>query len=284
MEMSMAYDAFELTIEDRVAHLRLSRPGIYNRLDRTFWSEFPAAVRGIDDRAAARAIVFSADGRHFSAGMDLAILEGLDKKLSAGEAGRRAENVRRWILALQAACSVLEEIRIPVLAAVQGGCIGAGLDMVCACDMRFCTRDAFFVIQETRLGITADLGTLQRLPHLIPQGLAHELAYTGRRLHADEALSAGLVNRVFDTPGQMLEEVLEVARRIAQQSPLAVTGCKEMLNYARDHSVADSLNHMATWQGGMLRATDLREAFAAKREKRPPTFGDLWPATPPMDP
>ncbi len=166
---------------------------------------------------------------------------------------------------------------MPVLAAVQGGCVGGGVDMISACDVRYCSEDAFFCIQEINIGMTADVGTFPRLAHLIPQGLVRELAYTGRRLHAEEALAAGLVNRVFASHDELVDGVMEVAREIAARSPLAVWGSKEMLNYARDHSIADGLDYIATWQTGMFQPTDMMEAFAAKSEKREPRYQDLLP-------
>jgi len=149
--------------------------------------------------------------------------------------------------------------------------------LVSATDMRYCTEDAFFCIQEINIGMTADVGTLQRLPHLIPAGLVKELAYTGRRLLADEALSSGLVNAVFSSQEKMLEKVMEIAAEIATKSPLAVHGTKEMLTYTRDHSVDDALRYMAVWQSGMFYSNDLFEAAAANAEKRTPIFEDILP-------
>jgi enoyl-CoA hydratase len=177
--------------------------------------------------------------------------------------------------------SLFENVRMPTLAAIQGGCIGGGVDLVSACDMRYCTEEAFFSIEETKLAMTADMGTLQRLPHLISHGLTRELAYTGRRMYAEEAKQAGLVNQVFKDHDALLAGVMEIAAQIAARSPLAVTGCKEMLNYSRDHSVADSLKYMATWQSGMFQPqTDMLETFSAKMESREPQFDDLNPVEP----
>ena len=164
---------------------------------------------------------------------------------------------------------------MPVLAAVQGGCIGGGVDMISACDMRYCSED--FCIQEINIGMTADVGTFPRLPQLIPQGIVRELAYTGRRLAAHEALEMGLVNRVFPSHEALVAGVLAVAREIAERSPLAVWGSKEMLNYARDHSIADGLDYIATWQTGMFQPADMLESFAAKSESRKPAYPDLLP-------
>jgi enoyl-CoA hydratase len=195
----------------------------------------------------------------------------------SGEPSRVAENLRRVVLDLQDAFNVLEKVRMPVLAAIQGGCIGGGVDMISAADCRYCTADAFFTIKETDLGMTADVGTLQRLPHLIPQGMIRELAYTGRKLFSDEAKAIGLVNQVYPDHEALLQGVMDIARQIAERSPLAVHGCKEMINYTRDHSVADSLNYIATWQAGMFRQTDIMKAFAAKAQKVPGDYDNLYP-------
>ena len=154
------------------------------------------------------------------------------------------------------------------------------VDMVSACDSRYCTEDAFFTIKETQLGMTADLGTLQRLPHLIPQGLLRELAYTGRKFDAQEAKEIGLVNKVYPTQEAMLDNVMAIAVEIARQSPMAVAGCKEMINYSRDHSVAESLKYMATWQAGMFRPQDMMKCFAAKSQQADPVFDPLLPIKP----
>jgi len=176
---------------------------------------------------------------------------------------------------LQDSFTAFEQARMPVLAAVQGGCIGGAVDMVTAADLRYCTEDAFFCIQEINLGMTADVGTLQRLPKLIPEGIAREYAYTGARMPASEALQYGLVNRVYADHAALLEGVMGVARQIATRSPLAIWGTKEMVNYTRDHSVADSLRYMAGWQSGMFQPGDMVEEMVAKGERRDPSFEEL---------
>lgn len=272
----MSHECFTVEIRDHVAHLTLCRPAELNSMNRAFWKELPEIVRRLDDSAAARAIVLSSTGRHFTAGMDLSVFSS-GPDLSDKETGRVRANLMKTVLLLQETFSCLDKARMPVLAAVQGGCIGGGVDMVSACDMRFASRDAFFCIQEINIGMTADVGTFPRLAYLMPQGLVRELAYTGRRLQADQAAACGFVNALFDTHEQLLDAVTGIAVDIAKRSPLAVWGSKEMLNYGRDHSIDDALRHIAVWQTGMFQPADMREAFAAKTEKRDPDFDDLLP-------
>jgi enoyl-CoA hydratase/carnithine racemase len=268
-------ESLNVTIENTVAHIQLCRPEALNSMNPAFWQELPVVVKAIDQAAAARVIVISSTGKHFCAGMDLAVF-GNGGLGTDSELGRKHESMRRKVLQLQEIFTDLEKIRQPVLAAIQGGCIGGAVDMVSACDSRYCTEEAFFQVAETNIGMTADLGTLQRLPKLMPEGLARELVYTGRRLTAEEAKACGLVNEVYKSHEAMIEGVLAVAAQIAQHSPLAISGCKEMMNYARDHAVADSLNYMAAWQSGMFQPQhDMMEAFTAKAEKRDPVFEEL---------
>lgn len=278
----MSYQTFTLSVENHVAHLQLSRPEQRNSMNRAFWKEFPEAIRELDVAAETRVLVITSTGKHFCAGMDLEVFTQPDPQMFSGEAGRRAEAIRRLVTQLQACFNVLEEVRFPVISAIQGGCIGGALDLVCATDMRYCTEDAYFTVKETELGMTADLGTLQRLPRLIPQGLARELAYTARKLLSAETFAAGLVNKVYADQDTMLTDVMAIAQQIAAQSPLAVTGCKQMMNYARDHSVADSLSYMATWQAGMFQPNDMMQTFTAKMSGKAPDFEGLRPITLPL--
>ena len=272
---------FELDLVDGVAHLRLSRPEELNSMVREFWVELPRIVRQLDARGDVRALVISSTGRHFSAGMDLGVFTDGESALAGGsaeEVGRTRARLRQTALMLQDSFTALERARMPVLTAIQGGCIGGAVDMVCAADMRYASADAFFVIQEINIGMTADVGTLQRLPKLIPDGVVRELAYTGRRMSAARAREVGLVNEVFDTHEELLAGVEVIAREIAARSPLAVWGSKEMLVYSRDHSVADGLDHVATWQTGMFQSADMIEALTARAEGREPKFPDLLPS------
>jgi enoyl-CoA hydratase/carnithine racemase len=277
----MSYKALKVEIADKIAHIQLNRPDAYNSMNLDFWKELPTVVQEISDAASARVIVLSSTGKHFCAGMDLSVFTDGSAIKNDVEPGRRHLDLRNSVLQLQDVFNRFENARMPVLAAVQGGCIGGAVDMVSACDSRYCTEESFFSIEETKLGMTADLGTMQRLPHLIPQGLMRELAYTGRRMYAAEAKEFGLVNKVYSDQNAMLEGVMEIAGQIAARSPLAVTGAKEMINYSRDHNMADSLNAMSLWQSGMYQPqVDMMETFAAKMEKREPKFDDLCPIEP----
>ena len=272
----MSYECFDVSISDKVAHLRLSRGEAYNTMVPSFWRELPEIVNEISDAGTARAIVLSSTGRHFCAGMDLSVLGGGSiEGTGSTEAGRKHSQLRMQALHLQETFTCLERARMPVLAAIQGGCIGGGVDLVSACDMRYATADAFFCIQEINIGMTADVGTLQRLPKIIPEGIARQLAYTGERMSADRAREVGLVNEVFETHDDLVDGVLEIAAEIASKSPLAIWGTKEMINFTRDHTVADSLNYIATWQAGMFQPKDMAETFRAKMDKDDPQFDDL---------
>jgi len=279
----MSYRCFNVEIADKVAHVQFKRGEALNTMVPEFWRELPAIVKDIDGNAKARVIVISSTGKHFTAGMDLSVFttaqSGISTDASARpERGRAGEDMRRRVLEVQEPFNTLDRARIPVLAAIQGGCVGGGVDMVSACDCRYATEDAFFVIQEINIGMTADVGTFPRLCHLMPQGWVRELAYSGRRLPARKALELGLVNAVFPDQATMLDHVFGVAKDIASKSPLAVHGSKVMIGYARDHSVSEGLDYIATWQAGMYNPeTDMAEAFKAKMEKREPEFADLLP-------
>ena len=269
---------FELEVEAKVAQVRLCRPDELNTMVPEFWRELPELIQRLSDDGGVRAVVLSSTGKHFSAGMDLSVFTGGGLG-EAGEAGRHNANRHLMVRRLQDSFTALERARMPILAAIQGGCIGGAIDMVTACDMRYATEDAFFVVQETNIGMTADVGTLQRLPKLVPDGIVRELVYTGRRMPAARAAQVGLVNQVFPDQAAMLAGVNQIAIEIAAQSPLAIWGSKEALLYARDHTVADSLGQIAFWQTGAFQPADMTEAFTAKAEKRPAVYDDL-PAAP----
>jgi enoyl-CoA hydratase len=268
--------SFSLTISNAIAHITLSRPEAFNAMNRPFWNELPALVNDINDNAKARVIVISSTGKHFTSGMDISVFtDGDGVSAQGGDRYARAEAFRDFVKVLQGSFSCLDDARMPVIAAIQGGCVGAGVDMTSACDIRFATADAFFQIAEINIGMTADVGTFPRLCKLIPDGWVRELAYSGRRLPAAKAKEIGLVNEVFETQEAMMEHVMALAAEIAEKSPLAVAGSKQMIKYARDHNTADSLDHIATWQAGMFSPEHIMEAFAAKTQKRAAVFPDL---------
>ena len=275
----MTYSCFEYELKDQVAHVSMCRGDDFNTMTKAFWSELPELIDKISDEGEARVIVLSAQGKHFCAGMDLANFQDDGDFLSADtkkvSQGRRSEAQFRVTRNLQYSISCLEKARVPVIAAIQGACIGGAVDLVTACDIRYAAKDAFFCIQEINIGMAADVGTLQRLPYLIPEGIVRELAYTGRRFSADEALKYGLINAVFDTHEAVIGHALSVAREIADKAPLAVTGIKEVLNYNRDHTVEESLNYTALWNSAMNFSDDMMEAFKSKTEKRDPDFQGL---------
>jgi enoyl-CoA hydratase len=271
------YECFDVTIADGIAHIELNRPDKFNSMIPSFWTELPQIVDDISAGAKARVIVVSSSGKHFCSGMDLAVFAGGDEKPDRRTTEQRKESMRLNIRDLQHTISCLDEARMPVLMAIQGGCIGGGVDLSSAADCRYITKDGFFCIQEINIGMTADVGTFPRLCHLLPQGILRELSYTGRRLLAHEAKALGLVNEIYDTHDEMLEAVMATAKEIASKSPLAVTGSKVMMNYARDHTIADGLDYIAIWQTGMFQPAEMGEAFMAKAEKRAADFPDLVP-------
>lgn len=277
----MSYTCFDVTIENRIAHLVLKRPEKRNSMIPEFWDELPEIVKDIDRNARARVIVISSTGPHFSAGLDLNAFVTGPKQIADDEESRKKAkrlygiNFYQNILRMQDAFNCLEECRIPVIAAIQGGVIGGGVDFVAACDMRYATQDAFITIMETNVAMTADAGTFPRLVKLIPEGIVRELAYTGRRMPASEAKAAGLVNQVFPDQKTMIEEVMKIATEIAGKAPLAVYGCKRMITYSRDHNTADSLDYIGIWNASMLQPEEMVEAVMAKGEKRPGNFVDL---------
>ena len=271
----MSYRCFDVDIADRVAHVRLSRPDELNTMTPEFWWELPDIVTSISDEASARVLVISSTGKHFSAGMDLSVFAALGAQ--GGEPGRAHARTRSHVRVLQWTFTALEKARVPVLAAVQGGAIGGAVDLVTACDLRYASADAFFCVQEVNLGMTADVGTLQRLGRLVGDGFAREMAYTGRRVPAARAYEAGLVQQVYADHDALVTGVLETAREIAAKSPLAIWGTKVAMNYARDHPVDDALEQVATWQAGMFQPADLTEAMTARAERREPRFPELLP-------
>jgi len=270
----MSYTCFDLTIEDNIAHIKLNRPEKRNAMNHAFWEELPTAVRKIDDEALARVIVISSTGPIFSAGIDITMLASVGGPPDKNRATYGAEfytTVKR----LQDSFTALEACRIPVIAAIQGGCIGGAVDLITACDMRYGTDDSYITIYEINVGMTADVGTFPRILNHLPEGIVRELAYTGRKMGASECEKRGLYNAVYDTQEAMLAGVMKTAKTIASKPPLAVYGCKHMITYGRDHSTQDALDYIGVWNMSMLLPNEMMEAMQAGAQKRAGNYADL---------
>ncbi|MBC3190472.1 crotonase/enoyl-CoA hydratase family protein [Pseudonocardia sp. C8] len=259
---------------DGVAQVRLDRPEAANALNAPMWSGLRDAMRELDADPSVRIVVISGNGRHFCSGIDVAMLGGLQETAADPSPGHGAEKLRRRILDLQDCLTAVERCRTPVIAAVHGVCLGAGLDLVAACDLRYATADASFVLKEVDMGLAADVGVLQRLPRIVGEGVTRELAYTCRPVSGTEAAALRLVNGVYDDAAALTDGVAALAAELAAKSPLAMRGTKYAITYARDHTVADSLDQIATWNSGALISADLQEAVTAYREKRPGVYRD----------
>ena len=242
------YSCFDLSVTNHIAQVTLSRGDELNTMNRSFWKELSHIMDEINRNSEVRVVIMSSTGKHFCAGMDLdAFSHGVDNipNDKKPDAARVGEAIYRSAKELQGYISSMEKIRVPVIVAIQGGCIGGAVDMVTACDIRLATAKAFFCIQEINIGMAADVGTLQRLPRLIPDSKMRELAYTGRRMYADEAKSSGLVSNTYDSQEDMLAAAKELAEQIASKSPIAIHGLKAVMNYSRDHTIEDSLESVS---------------------------------------
>lgn len=268
-------DALRITLADGIATVTLNRPDKANAMNGAMWQDIRAAMQWVDRTSGARVAIIEGEGKHFTSGIDLTLMMGLQAHIQDDCDGRSREKLRQLILDMQDTLSSIERCRKPVLAAIHGACVGGGVDLICCADMRYCAADAHFSIKEIDIGMVADVGTLQRLPKIVGhQGMVREMAFTGRRVDAAEALRIGLVNQVYDSREALQAGVREMAALIAAKSPLSVRGSKEMLNYSRDHSVADGLNHVATWNAAMLMSSDLMTAMVAHMGKQTPQFKD----------
>jgi enoyl-CoA hydratase len=264
---------FFLTVSDHIAHLVLNKPEAMNTMHPTFWRELDAVLTQLHQDGVARALVISSTGKHFSAGMALETFAGAITMDDQSPEGRAA--IFDMLGDMQATFTKLETLRMPVIAAIQGGCIGGAVDLVSACCIRYATAQTFFCIQEINIGMVADVGTLQRLPKLIPLAVVKELAYTGRRLSAERALQYGLVNAIYDTEEAMVDAALQCAAEIAAKPPVAIWGTKQAIHYARDHAVDDALKQMGWLQGAIWSNRHVMESVAAMKTKRAPDFPSL---------
>ncbi len=264
---------FDLKIDNQIAHLVLNRPQELNTMHMTFWRELDGVLHELHQGQQARVLVISSTGNHFSAGMSLDAFGSTVSMDDQSAEGRAAIADLLW--ELQSTFTRLENLRIPVIVALQGGCIGGAVDMVTACCLRYASADAFFCIQEINIGMVADVGTLQRLPKLMPMAVVKELAYTGRRMAADQALQHGLVNQVLPDAASALAAAMTAAQEIASKPPVAIWGTKQALHYARDHSTEDALKQMGWLQSGIWSNAHVQEAIQAFQAKRSGAYPEL---------
>ncbi|CAM3927782.1 crotonase/enoyl-CoA hydratase family protein [Corallococcus exiguus] len=272
--MDGTYKSLRIGKADGIAELVLTGPGKGNAMGPDFWREMPEALRALDADDDVRVLLVRGEGQNFTYGLDLmGMMESLGPLLT-GESNLALERSRllKLIGEMQQATEGMARCRKPVIAAVHGWCIGGGMDLIAACDFRYCSQEAKFSLREVKVGIVADLGALQRLPRIIGEGNTRELAYTGGDVDAARALRMGLVNEVFPSPEALLTEARATARRIADNPPLVVQGAKQVMEYCADKSIADGLRYVAVWNSAFLQSLDLTEAFSAFAERRPPKF------------
>ncbi|MDF0605414.1 crotonase/enoyl-CoA hydratase family protein [Neisseriaceae bacterium TC5R-5] len=269
-------DLSTLTVEqdNQVALIHFNRPDKANALSYSMWEELRTAFEWADQEPSVRAVVLAGHGKHFCAGLDLSTMLGLQAGIQDDCEGRKREKLRRLIINLQDCVNSIERCSKPVIAAIQGACLGGGLDVALAADYRFAAADAIFGVRELDISLVADLGSLQRLPRVVGEGMAREMALTARNVSAAEALTIRLVNRVLPDADSTLLMAMESASLIASKSPLAVRGSKEVLNYSRDHSVTEGLNYVATWSAATLISEDLKRSSQAAMRQQEAIFPD----------
>jgi len=271
----MTFDNYWLDIENHIAHVRINNPKKANAMGKDFWAETTELMKFLDHSAEVRVVVISGEGKHFSSGLDLSSLMEVQQELRKYDCeGRKREYLRQWIMSMQESFNSIEKCRKPVIAAIKGACIGAGIDLITSCDMRYATEDAYFSVKEVDLGIVADLGTLQRLSGIVSEGIARELAFTARTFDAQDAKQMHLLNEHFSHEATMMDRVMRIAKEIAEKSPLAIRGTKQVMNYSRNHSIDEGLEYVANWNMSMLMSKDLTEAVSAYMQKKKPNFSN----------
>ena len=267
---------FDVEINNSIAHIRLNRPEKRNSMNEDFWNLFPKEVEELDDSGEIRALVVSSTGPHFSSGIDLNMFkDDVVEEQSENELGRSRGYFIQQLKYLQNVANCLEAARFPVVAAIQGGCIGGGIDLITAADIRLCTKDAFFIIEEINVGLAADIGTLQRLPKIIPAGIAREWAMMGEKVSADRAKEVGLVSSLHDNQEAMLKSAFEIAEKLVSKTPLAMWVTKEVLNYSRDHSVKEGLDNVNLWNAATLHKEDVMTTMMSRMQKKKPEYKNL---------
>jgi enoyl-CoA hydratase len=274
---SFTSEVFTIEVDGSVATLWLDRPEKRNAMGPAFWDDLPVAMTAIGGDPSVRAVVIAARGPHFSVGLDLVAMAGIGAGPETADGSRpsiaaRARHARAEIARLQASVTAVADCPVPVIAAVHGWCIGGGVDLIAACDIRLASADAQFSVRETKIAIVADVGSLQRLPAIIGKGHVAELAFTGKDISSARAEAIGLVNHVSADAATVLADALAMAAEIAANSPLAVQGTKAVLTACEDRTVAEGLDYVATWNSAFLASDDLAEAMAAFMEKRPANF------------
>ena len=271
---------FDIEFLGHVAHIKLNRPEKRNAMNWDFWRDLPRIVGDIDTHARARCIVLSSTGPVFSAGLDLSLF-GQDVFASSKTAKmnekelQTPQNFMSFLSFLQDSISSLQKARIPVICAIQGGCIGGGVDLICSADIRLATNDAFFSIRETKIGMVADVGTFPRIVKLLPEGIVKELAFTGRNFSAQEAKEYGFLNKLYESHDSLIEGALEIANEIVSNSPAAVYGCKRVIDFSRDHTIDEGLEWINMWNASMLSQSELMEGFQSYKSKKEGNFAEL---------
>jgi enoyl-CoA hydratase len=270
-------DVLTLEVDGQVATLWLDRPEKRNAMGPAFWNDLPRAMAALGSDPDIRAVVVAAKGPHFSVGLDLVAMSGLAGPATSDNGGplsaaARAKGARAEILRMQASVTSVADCQLPVIAAIHGYCIGGGVDVAAACDVRLASEDAVLSVREAKVAIVADLGSLQRLPQIIGKGHVAELAFTGKDITAERALAIGLVNQLSQDADAVLRDARQMAAEIAANSPLAVQGTKAVLAAGDGKTVAEGLDYVAAWNAGFLASDDLTEAMVAFAEKRPASF------------
>lgn len=270
----MKFETLSVSTKGTVALIELNRPEKANAVNGTMWQEIKQAFEWLSETSHLRIGIFSAKGKHFTAGIDLGFFSEAKAQLDSLCEATKGEQVRQFIIDLQESVSAIEKCTKPVIAAVHGLCYGGGVDLITACDIRYATKDSKYSVKEVDLGIVADIGTLQRLPKLIGEGMARELTYTAREFSGSEAKEMGLVTRLFDDKASLDKGVFDLADSIASKSPLAIRGIKEVMNYSRDRGVEEGLDFVASVSGPILMSKDVEKAVMAFFTKTLPTFDD----------
>jgi len=268
------FECISITVSDKVAYARLNRPKKANALDRTLWFEVEKLAEWVDQTSEIRVLVLGGEGRHFCSGIDFSLIAEMQAGFMSRPQGRRQEWLYHEIRALQRSFSAIESCSKPVIASVHGACFGGGIDLITACDLRYCDASAQFCVKEIDLAIVADIGTIQRLPTIVGEGVAREMTMTARVVESDEAVSIGLVNRRYGSADDLSAGVREMALILAAKSPLALRNTKKAFNYSRDHSVSEGLEFVANLNAGILFSNDAMAAMKALQQKKSPVYDD----------